>query len=121
MRWVRGKEIVVNVLDKATLATGEGGVRKCHSCLETVVNEVLLTVGPLELEIVHRGPATRDMGGVISRIGMIAMPKIGGRYGRAEGVGRLEGVERGSDFLCNIEDRTDAQFDKSFPVTSVVL
>jgi hypothetical protein len=113
--------MVGNVLDKTTLATGEGGVCKGHSCLKTVVNEVLLAVGPLELKIMHCRPAARDMRGVVSGIRMGTMPKIGGRHGGAEGVRRLEGVEGGSDFFCNIEDGADASFDESFPVASVVL
>lgn len=108
-------------MDKATLATGEGGVRKGHTSLETVVNEILLAVGPLELEIMHCWSATRDMCGVVSGIGMAAMPKIRGRHSRAEDVGGLEGIEWGSDFLCNVEDGADASFDETFPVASVVL
>lgn len=113
--------MVGNVLDKTTLAAGEGGVRESHSCLETVINKVLLAVGPLEFEIMHCWPAARDMCGVVSGIRMGTMPKIGGRHGGAEGMRRLEGVEGGSDFLCNVEDGADASFDETFPVAGVVL
>ena len=112
--------MVRNVLDKAALATGEGSVRKGHSCPETVINEVLLAVGPLKLEIMHCWPAARDMCGVESGIRMATMPKIGGRHGRAEGERRLEGVEGGSDFLCDVEDGANASFDETLPVAGVV-
>ena len=50
-RWGRRK----NVLDQDAVPALQSSVCEDHGLLEAVVNEVLLAVGPLELEVAHWG------------------------------------------------------------------
>ena len=102
-----------HILDEDALVALEGGVDKGHGCGEAVCDEIALTVGPAELEIVHGGPAGGGVRGVVGG---------GGGPGERGGGKGTEGlVEGGGDLLGDVEDGGDAAVAEGVPVAGVVL
>jgi hypothetical protein len=69
LRETRLEEGRGNALDEDAFTACQGSICKGHSSGEAIVDEVLLTVGPLELEIVHAGSATGQMCGIVGGVG----------------------------------------------------
>lgn len=70
-------------------------------------------MGPLKIEIMHRGPSSGNMGGI-----------VGGLEGRIEignGGGGTQGVKGGGHLLGDVEDGADAATAEANPVAGIVL
>jgi len=110
-----------DILDKNTFAAVEGGVGKGHCSVETVVDEILLAMGPLEFEVVHGWPASGKILGVVSMVWDAGVLEIGGGGDGAEWLGGMEGFEGGGDLLGDVKDGFYAALDETFPVAGMVL
>ena len=109
------------ILDKNSLAAMEGGVGKGHCSLETIVDQILLAVRPLELEVVYDWPANGKILGVISIVWDAGVLEIRGGGDSTEWLGGMEGFKGRGDLLGNVEDGFYAAFDETFPVAGMVL
>lgn len=107
-------------LDKNSFAAIESRVGKGHCSLETVVDEILLAMRPLEFEVVHGWPASGKILGMISIVWDAGVLEIGGGGDSTEWLGGMEGFEGGGDLLGDVEDGFYAALDETFPVAGMV-
>lgn len=110
-----------NVLDEDAFSALYRGVSKDHRFLETGVYEILLTMRPLELEVVHAGSATGQMRGIVGRAGRVSVfLKIWCGNDQSQGLRSSGRVEWGRDFFSDVQNGLDASLDQTLPVASVV-
>lgn len=108
------------ILNEDALVALKGGVDEGHGSGKTICDEIALTVGPAELEIVHGGTTGRGVGRVV---GGGREPWMGdGGWGGGEWAERLRegGVEGRDDLLGNVENGGDATVAKGRPVAGIV-
>lgn len=109
-----------HVLDEDALVALKGSIDEGHGSGKTICDEIALTVGPIELEIVHGGTTGRGVRRVVGG-GRWPWMRNGDRGGGegAEGL-RLCGVEGRDDLLGNVENGGDATVAEGGPVAGIV-
>jgi len=73
-------------------------------------------MGPLKLEIMHRGPSCWKMGWIVGGLGV-----VDGWIRILQGDGGGQGVKGGGHLLGNVENGAYAAGEEGIPVAGVVL
>ena len=114
---------VMYALDEHAVSTLERLIHEREGSREALCNKISLAVRPVQLQIVHSRPSAGQMSGAICRllIGRFSDSRVqvGSGHERTKGLSGL--VKVGLNFFCYVQDRLDAAFPETSPISNVVL